>query len=289
MSLAELRCFDAVARTGSFSAAAELLLRSQPTVTIQVAQLERNYGVELFHRHRGKKVVVTEFGLRLSEITRRLFSLEEDALELLKNGGNLKTGHLRIGASAPYLATRYIPRFKSRYPGIHISLDLGNSESVYRDVRECKVDIGFLGGSGGFEDCNVWMLSRPEIVLLAAAGSEAAGRREIDRSEFARETVLLREKGSETRELFMSRTTSAGFLPGATIEIGSREGVCAAAAAGLGMAIISLEEIQQGPATSIVRLKGLPIFGQTQIICLKDRHNSELIRAFLAGVVAEAN
>lgn len=284
MSLSKLKCFDAVAQTGSFSKAAEFLLRSQPTVTIQVAQLEKSFGIELFHRRRGQKIVVSEFGQKLHEITRRLFALEQDATTLLENGSDLKTGHLRIGASSPTLATLFIPPFKSLYPGVHVSLLFGNSHSILEDVEACRVDVGFLGGIGEYNGCYTKQLSTPEIVLLANENHPAAKIGFINADDFNNETILLREKGSETRELFLSKLQNTAYQPKTIIEIGSREGVCAAAGAGLGLAIIAKDEIQGGFGTSVVRIKDFEIYGKTHVICLKDRMYTEMIRAFLAVI-----
>lgn len=284
MSFSELRCFDAVAQCGSFSAAADLLLRSQPTVTIQIAQLEKRYGIELFHRRRGQKIVITEFGERLRLITQRLFALENDCEELLLNGANLKTGHLRIGASAPNLATQFILEFKSRYPDVDVSLSLGNSEQVLRDVRACNVDIGFLGGHGSFSGCDVRLLAEPEIVLLADENYPAAKNGEISLRQLAGATILLREEGSETRDLFLTQLQAAGVRPLKTIKIDSREGVCAAAAAGLGMAIVADNEIQLASGTQVIRIKECRILGKTHIISLSERTQTGLIAPFLSIV-----
>lgn len=281
MSFSELRCFDAVARSGSFSAAADLLLRSQPTVTIQIAQLEKRYGVELFHRRRGQKITITEFGQRLRLITQRLFALENDCEDLLLNEANLKTGSLRIGASAPNLATQFILAFKSLYPDIDVSLTLGNSEQVLSDVHACTVDIGFLGGHGTFSGCDVRLLAQPEIVLLANKSHPATASGEISLRDLADETILLREEGSQTRDLFLTQLQAAGVRPRKTIKIDSREGVCAAAEAGLGMAIIADNEIQLSSENMVIRIKECRISGKTHIITLSERSQTGIITSFL--------
>ncbi len=280
MSFSELRCFHAVAQTGSFSKAAEMLLRAQPTITIQVAQLEKRYGTELFHRRRGQKIKITNFGQRLYEITTRLFALEVDALELLGNGESLRTGHIRIGASSPNLATQYILPFRKRYPGVEVSLSLGNSAGVINDVRDCIVDVGFLGGDGNYPGCDIQTLARPEIVLVAQKDHPAVQNGYIPLADIVNQTILLREPGSQTRELFLKRLENEGVRPGETIEIGSREGVCAAAGAGLGFAIIALDEIQQGYGIETLRIEEFEIFGAVHAISLKERGYTELIRAF---------
>lgn len=281
MSLSELRCFHAVAESGSFSGAAQRLGRAQPTVTIQIAQLEKRYGIELLERQRGKTLRVTPLGQQLFMLTRPLFALETDALDLLEHGSTLASGQLKIGASSPVLPTGFIRPFRAAYPQIDVSLTLGNSRSVYDDVKAFRVDVGFLGGAGPFPGCHSVPLGHPEIVLVCARTHPLADQQEISPAALAGETLLLREDGSETRALFLRELDAAGIVPEKTIEIGSREGVSAAASAGLGLAIISRDEIAEGFDLEILRLKGLTITGQTQLICRSERRDKRVIKAFL--------
>ena len=115
MNLSQLRAFDAVVRTGSFTAAAERLFVSQPAVTNHVKALEAYYEVSLFQRH-GRGVEPTELGLKLAELSRRLFGLEEEAVEILQAHKALRTGSLRIASDGPYLAIPLVEAFKSRFP-----------------------------------------------------------------------------------------------------------------------------------------------------------------------------
>ena len=73
MNLSQLRAFDAVVRTGSFTAAAERLFVSQPAVTNHVKALEAYYAVSLFQRH-GRGVEPTELGLKLAGVSREFAS-----------------------------------------------------------------------------------------------------------------------------------------------------------------------------------------------------------------------
>ncbi|HEY8360698.1 MAG TPA: LysR family transcriptional regulator, partial [Ramlibacter sp.] len=107
MRLTQLRSFYAVARAGSFTRAAEQLHVSQPTITTQVRFLEESYDVELFHRS-GRRVRLTEMGEQLMLVAQQIFSLEAEAVELLKDAGELRTGHLRVAAVGPHHVTRML-------------------------------------------------------------------------------------------------------------------------------------------------------------------------------------
>lgn len=88
MNLHQLRIFATVARLGSFSRAAEALRISQPSVSIQVADLERSLGVDLFERQ-GRGVRLTEAGRVLEDYARRILALAEEArnaVEVAKGG-----------------------------------------------------------------------------------------------------------------------------------------------------------------------------------------------------------
>ena len=118
MSFAELKAFDAVARHLSFVRAAEELGRTQPTLTMQVSQLEKSYSAELIIRSRGKIKRLTPLGDRLLETTRTLFALERDAYDLLRDAGDLSVGEVRLIATSPVMIIRLTQMFNKRYPNI---------------------------------------------------------------------------------------------------------------------------------------------------------------------------
>src|SRR5262249_21133958 len=129
MIYSQLRAFHAVASEGSFTRAAQRLGVTQPTLSAQVKALEDGYGVALFDR-RGRGVPPTSLGEQLLGLTRRFFLLEEEAEQLLARAQHLTTGHLRLGADGPYDVVPFLAAFAARYPQVHVSLAIGNSEEV---------------------------------------------------------------------------------------------------------------------------------------------------------------
>lgn len=283
MSFAELKAFDAVARHGGFVKAAEFLRRTQPTITMQIQQLERGYGVELVMRNRGKVVGLTPLGEQLHAITKHLFALERDAFDLLRDVGSMEGGEVRLGAVAPGAAIRVANAFGRQFPSVGITLTFGNSERLLRHVVECEIEVGILGGHSNHPDCLAFPISKPEIVLVASASHPAAGRGLISREEFANETLLLREPGSETRELVLERMKHFHHKPKRVIEIGSRDGVVAAAAAGMGLAPVSAEEIDLAPSMRIIRFESFRVYGVIHAVCLASRSKAPLISHLISA------
>ena len=277
MSIAELKAFDAVAKLGGFVKAAEALGRTQPTVTMQVQQLERSYGVELIMRNRGRVAGLTPLGERLHAITKHMFTLERDAFDLLKNVGSMAGGEIRLGAVAPGAAIKVANAFEKRYPAVDIVLTFGNSERLLQQVVDCDIEVGILGGHSNHPDCLAFPISRPEIVLVAHRDHPAAASGVISREAFARETLLLREQGSETRDLVFEAMKQNDYAPGRVIEIGSRDGVVAAAAAKMGLAAVSAEEVELAPSMRIVRFETFDVYGIIHAVCLASRSKTPFI------------
>jgi LysR family transcriptional regulator, low CO2-responsive transcriptional regulator len=281
MSFAELKAFDAVARQGSFVKAAKELARTQPTLSVQIASLEKAYCAELIVRSRGKVICLTPLGERLREITRTLFTLEQDAYNLLLDAGNLTVGTVRIMATAPVIAVRLSKALNERFPNVDCRLHFGNSDVVLQSVLKCDADFGILGGDIDHPDCIAVPVAKPEIVLVASKDHPAAATGIITKREFAREILLIREPGSETRDLLLDKMKKYGYRPARLVEIGRRSGAVAAAAAGMGLAAISAHEFEANEALCIIRFESFHVFGTNYAICLRKRSKSALIQALL--------
>lgn len=281
MSFAELKAFDAVARHLSFVRAAAELGRTQPTLTMQVSQLEKSYSAELIIRNRGKIKGLTPLGSRLLETTRTMFTLERDAYDLLRDAGDLSTGEVRLIATSPVILVRLSKTFNQRYPNIMCHLKFGNSEEVLKSVLDCESDLGILGGSANHDDCLAVPVAKPEIVLVGNKDHLKGKPAVLSRDEFARETLLIREPGSETRELLLEKAEQHRFYPKRMIEIGRRSGAIAAAMAGMGLAAVSEHELEPNDQLAIVRLKGVRVFGVNHAVCLKSRSKSKMLQELL--------
>ncbi|MFI4986398.1 MAG: LysR substrate-binding domain-containing protein [Alphaproteobacteria bacterium] len=276
---AQLRAFHAVASEGSFTRAAAALHVTQPTLSAQVKELEAGYGVRLFERV-GRGVEITELGKALHEITRRQFSVETEAEELLLSARGLLRGLLRLAADAPYHVIPLLSAFTRRYPGIKLALAFGNSQEMLAGLIERKCDVAVLADLVADERLHAVAFRRDRLMLFVERRHPWAGRKSVKLGELAGQRFVLREPGSITRARFEEAIMRAGIALGDTLEVGSREAVREAVAAGLGLGAVFASEFGHDTRLHPIAIRGARIESTEFAACLKDRLEVRVVKAF---------
>lgn len=279
MRLTQLRSFYAVARAGGFTRAAEQLNVSQPTITTQVRFLEESYDVELFHRS-GRRVRLTEMGEQLMQVAQQIFSLEADAVQLLKDAGELRTGHLRVAAVGPHHVTRMLVAFTQEYPGIKVTVSTGNSSSVLERLVNYDADVGVLAQTVADARFLSVPFSRHPVVIIAPSAHRFARRRSIRIADLEGERLIMRERGSTTRSELEKALTQARVGVDVVMEVASREVIREAVLQGLGIAAVSSVEFVPGPGLHTVRISDAEVFTYAHVLCLAQRREMRMLRAF---------
>jgi aminoethylphosphonate catabolism LysR family transcriptional regulator len=280
MRLTQLRSFHAVARAGGFTGAAKLLHISQPTVTTQVRFLEESYGVELFWR-RGRSVQLTPVGKQLLALATQIFALESDAVQLLGDSGALRSGLLRLGAVGPYHATEMVAAFARRYPEVQVSVRIGNSEEALQGLLDYQTDVAVLAQYADDPRFHEIPYARHPIVVFVHRGHRFARRRSISIRDLEGEPLILREAGSTTRKSIEDALARAGVRTKPMLEIGSREAIREAVAKGLGIGAVSEVEFVPDPSLRVVRIEDAQVWTNAHVVCLRERRDARLVRAFL--------
>ena len=283
MRLTQLRSFYAVARMGSFTKAAEHLHVSQPTITTQVRFLEEAYKVELFHRN-GRRVQLTQLGEQLMQLAQHIFSLEADAVSLLGDAGELRTGHLRVAAVGPYHVTKMLADFSQHYPDIKVSVSTGNSQDVLDRLLDYRADVGVLAQLVKDDRFLSVPFSRHPVGIFTSASHRFARRRSIRLAELHGERMILREQGSTTRKALELALQKAGVVPDAVMEISSREVIREAVSQGIGIAAVSAVEFVPGPGLHLVSISDADIFTYAHVLCLAERRSMRMVNAFFETV-----
>jgi aminoethylphosphonate catabolism LysR family transcriptional regulator len=280
MNHAQLRAFHAVASEGSFTRAAEALHVTQPTLSGQVKALEERYGVKLFDR-RGRRVYPTELGQSLLDLTRRLFSLEAEAEQILGAAKGLKRGHLRLAADAPFHVIGALSAFAKRYPGIRLSLTIGNSEQILEDLIEHRADVAVLANIPEDPRVYAFPFRKDRLIAFVERGHGWAERDSVTLKELAGRRLVLREIGSTTRRLFENAMAARGLALGEVLEVNSREAVRETVAAGLGIGVVSESEFGSDRRLVPLRIDAEELAMTEYVACLAERRDLSLVRAFL--------
>lgn len=280
MRLTQLRSFHAVARAGGFTGGARLLHISQPTVTTQVRFLEETYGIELFYR-RGHKVTLTPLGEQLFEQAQKIFALESETIHLLEDAGQLKSGTLRVGAVGPFHVTEMLARFNQRFPGVGVSLQVGNSEKALQALVDYQTDVAVLAQFTDDPRFHSMPYSRHPVVLFVPRSHRFARRGAVCIAELKDERLVLREEGSTTRKALDDALRKAGVTPRVAMEIGSREAVREAVIMGMGIGAVSEIEYIPAPEVSMVHVVDAEMYTHAHVVCLLERREARLVRAFL--------
>ena len=286
LSHAHLRSFHAVATQGSFTKAAEILHITQPTLSGQVKELEKRYGVKLFSRH-GRRVELTELGRAALAITSQLFHYQEEVEQLLLSARGLTTGGLRVGADSPYIITPLLARFQRRYPGIQISIQYGNSEQVMKWLELGRCDIAIVPNAPMEDDrLDALPLASDQLVLFVSGEHPWAARRTVAIEDLVGQRIILREPGSRTRAIFETALSECGVQLTERMEIGSREGVREAVAAGFGVGVVSEKELGGDLRFRTLKITNVDLTHSEFAICRKQGRAVRVTGAFFE-LVAE--
>ena len=282
-SSAELRAFDAAARTGSMTGAARLLGIRQPTVSAHISNLEQNFGVELFHRH-GRRIELTGFGALLHEVTHRIFRGEEQAAALLLGARSGYRGVLRLAAVGPYNVTPMVRLFRDRHPEVRVAVSMGDSRQVVARVLDLQADLGVLLHAVDDERVHCVPFRRQPLVVFAPAAHPLACRGGLGVGDLEGMEFVLREDGSRTRQIFEAGLAAAGVSVRCSVEMGSREAVREAVAQGLGLGVVARTAFVPDTRVVALDIEGLSLHTHAHVICLRERCAAALVAAFLRGV-----
>lgn len=240
--LAALELLLAVARHGSLGRAARELGITQPAASSRIRSMERQLGVALVDRSpRGSRL--TDAGALVTDWARRIV----EAAEAFDAGAQAlrdrRDSRLRVAASmtiAEYLLPGWLIALRQERPGTAVSLLAGNSAAVAERLLRGEADLGFVEGLAVPPGLDGAVIGHDRLVVVAAPGHAWARRRSpLSPERLAATPLVLRERGSGTRQVLDSALASHGGLAEPLLELASTTAVKAAAVSGAGPAVLS--------------------------------------------------
>ncbi|MFG3124712.1 LysR family transcriptional regulator [Streptomyces sp. NPDC048201] len=257
--LGALELLLAVARLGSLGAAARELGITQPAASSRLRSMERQLGVALVDRSpRGSRL--TDAGALVTDWARQVVA----AAEVFDAGAQAlrarRDSRLRVAASmtiAEYLLPGWLLALRAGRPDTAVSLLAGNSAKVAELLLSGEADLGFVEGLTVPTGLDSAVIAHDRLTVVTAPAHPWARRaRPLETAELAATPLILRERGSGTRQV-LDAALGAPARP--LIELSSTTAVKAAVIGGAGPAVLS--ELAVGEELATRRLVGIPVEG----------------------------
>lgn len=261
---------------------------SQPAFSAQIIKLERILGSPLFERI-GRRIELTEAGSVFETYAQKTLSTLREGKQAIDDMSKEVVGTLRIGASTTvgnYILTKSLGVYKSRHPKGKIEMMVGNTNQIEQALLRNEVDMGIVEGPVKHKSINVYLFKEDELVVIFSPKHRWKNRRSISFSEFAKEPLIIRERGSGTRKVFMDIISEKSSEPlNIIMELGNTEAIKKSAQANLGIAVVSLASVETELAAKSIRrasIEGLRFERRLTVVILKNRYLSNPLRAFLS-------
>jgi DNA-binding transcriptional LysR family regulator len=245
ITLRQLRIFEAVARHSSISRAAREMHLTQPAVSMQVKQLEQQIGLPLLEQI-GKRLFLTEAGLELRRHAQRFAQQTQELQTAMEQFRGLQRGRLRLAvvSTANYFLPPLIAALTRAHPGMHISLQVGNRESVLAALSDNRADMAVTGQPPDQEDLvGEHFLDNP-LVVIASPSHPLSALAQISLERLAAETLVVREPGSGTRAAVERHLAAHSLDCKAGCELNTNEAIKQAVQAGLGLGVVSAQTVE---------------------------------------------
>jgi len=227
VNLDQLRIFQAVAQSRSFTRAAAIVHLTQPGISKHIRQMEEYFGVPLFDRT-GRKVTLTEAGAILFEATQGIMAIIDVAEQRIDDLKGLRGGRLRLGTSFPigvYLLPAVLAQFRKLYPAVEVKLDIAVSESIGPKILANEIDLGLVSYEPHDPRLEARAFMTDELVVIVARDHGWRTKRRIKPQELGGETIIVAARGAGTRTVVEERLNALGIVLQNVLEFGNLEGV----------------------------------------------------------------
>lgn len=211
MTLRHIKIFVTVCEQNSITKAAEKLYITQPAVSYAIKELEEYYGIKLFDRI-SKRLYLTEAGKKFLDYAIHIVALFDEMESNVQHWGN--AGKLRIGSSitiGSHLMPLYVRSFHENYPQTDIAVYIGSSDTIEKKVLLNELDFAFIEGIVHSDSIVSEAYMDDRLAVICNPSNSVYDGKLITIERFLGQPLLLREKGSGTRELVDNILESLGY------------------------------------------------------------------------------
>ncbi|NJO45474.1 MAG: LysR family transcriptional regulator [Oscillatoriales cyanobacterium RM2_1_1] len=297
-TLDQLRILKAIAAEGSFKRAADSLYVSQPAISLQVQNLEKQLNVPLFDRG-GRRAKLTEAGYLLLDYGEKILSLCQETCRAIEDLQNLQGGTLIVGASqttGTYLLPRMIGLFRRKYPEVAVQLHVHSTRRTAWSVANGQVDLAIIGGEIPAEiqdSLTIYPYLEDELALILPVFHRFAKLDRIEKDDLYKLDFIALDSQSTTRKMIDQVLLRCGIDPKRLkieMELNSIEAIKNTVQAGLGAAFVSTSAIErelQAGSLHRSRIEGVVVKRMLSVIFNSNRYQSKAAEAFAQNVLPQ--
>ncbi|APE34196.1 LysR family transcriptional regulator [Nocardia mangyaensis] len=292
MELRQLRYFVTVVDEGGFTRAAERLHLTQPGLSAQIRQLERELGQRLLDRG-ARTVTPTEVGAAVLAHAREALSAADRIGETVQEFTGLLRGHVRLGvisgaATEEFDIADVLGDFHDDHPQVGISLTEDTAENMLSAVEHDELDIALIGMSGAPTGPGIGVevvLETPVVAAVAIDApvdpAESAGT--ITLSALTDRRLICLPHGTGLRGLFERSCAAAGFTPQVAFEAAAPPLLLRLAARGLGTAVVPALAAEEAArfGVRVLDIVDPHIHGRLALVWRADRPGSPAAKVLL--------
>lgn len=282
----ELKTFMTLVEVKNFTKTAEILHLSQPSVSLHIKNLEKEFQTKLFIRS-PKKLQVTATGELLYDRAKKMIALYEQTKQDILEYHDCVKGTLKIGASftiGEYVLPSFLLSLQDDYPELHFEVMIGNTKEIVELVRSYEADIGLIEGQTNEKELAVYPFMQDELVIVASNDHPLVHKQEVCISDLQNQIWITRELGSGTREYFNHFIRSNGLKIKSLMIISSNQGIKETLIRGNGLAFLSRHvierELKQGHL-SIVCLKHPPFYRTFSYLYAPTMKSKKIVHLFI--------
>jgi LysR family transcriptional regulator, hydrogen peroxide-inducible genes activator len=195
-----LRYFASLARHQHFGRAADDCAVTQPALSMQIRELEREIGVELVERRAGE-VALTTTGIEVAKRAERILAAARDLVDFARHR-EILSGSLKLGiipTLAPYLLPRLLPRLQQAYPSLRLDVRETQTAALIGELVAGDLDCVLLALPVEHADVDTVSLFKDRF-LLAASADEPMPRRPLKAEDVDQHRLILLEEGHCLRD-----------------------------------------------------------------------------------------
>lgn len=282
LSFRLLQVYVEVVRCGSVTAAAQRLHLTQPTVSIQLKKLTEWVGEPLFQAG-VPAMEPTEVGQLLYQAAFDVLGRFTDFQSALQQYRQGEQGHLSIAvvSTAQYLLPKLLTGFKALYPGVDVTLNIGNRAHILHRFAHQLDDVFMFSHPPSGDKVQAVRLLKNPLQLIAPPDHWAVGRR-VTFYDLISETFLIREPGSATRLMFESWLSTNGLVLPHVMQMESNEVIRLSVASGLGLAVLSAHTLQENrQQVAVLDVEGFPLQSHWHLVRRTDQRLSYAANAWV--------